>query len=154
MKVAGFVSGFRAAPWLAAVAVGLLISLAAADCRAEGRDGGDFEGAVWRFEMTPKGSRGGGAPLAGRYRVAKHVLYQKRDRQDKDFSKRVGTNRPSGKRTKVEFDGLRAADKDGAFREGIGGTALLTMDRFGEWSGTLVDGDGRHWDFRCTRVKE
>lgn len=142
--------------WPVVLGLGLLLlGLAGGVCRGEGKDGGEFDGAVWKFQLTPKPAGGDRVPLSGRYRIAENVLYQRRDDDDKEFSKKVGKNKPNGAtKTKVEFTDLRAVAKGGAAREGIKGTATLTKERHGEWSGTFVDGDGDRWEFHCSRYKE
>ncbi len=36
----------------------------------------------------------------------------------------------------------------------ISGKALLKMNKFGGWSGRFIDGDGKHWEFQCSRIAE
>lgn len=105
---------------------------------AQGADGGAFDGAVWRFKMTPKTP--GLKPVAGRYRVEGKILYQK-----------VAAQR--GK-VKVDFTDFRTFGGRDTPPTHIKGTALLSLDRFGHWSGTFIDGEGRHWDFQCERIRE
>lgn len=111
-----------------------------------------FDGAVWRFAMSPK--KRGKETLKGAFRVSNNVLYQKETPSDPDFKKVVGKNFPKGKKTRIKFHDLRAFDKSKKLHSGIKGTVLLTMDRFGEWSGRLLDSEGQHWDFKCSRVQE
>jgi hypothetical protein len=116
------------------------------------KDAGKFDGAVWTFQMTPKVP--GLQPLRGAFRVSNHVLYQKETPEDPDFTKQVGKNHPRGSKTRVEFKDLRAFVRKGVVHEGLSGNVLLTIDRFGEWSGTFIDSQGRHWGFKCSRVQE
>ena len=119
-----------------------------------------FDGAIWNFTMTPK-RPASAEPLKGGFRVFKHVLYQRSEaprekgvaKRD-DFNKVIGKNHPQGKRTRVELNDFRAFDKNMTWHSGLKGSVLLTIDRFGEWSGTFVDSEGRHWDFKCVRVQE
>lgn len=125
----------------------------AAKCHAQRRGGGDFNGAVWKFTLTPKVA--GPGQLRGHFRVSNHVLYQKANIKDPDYTKHVGKDN-AGRRgcTRVEFTDLRALDKRGVPHEGFKGTALLKGERFGHWSGSFVDSQGRHWSVKCTRVQE
>jgi hypothetical protein len=102
--------------------------------------------------MTPKAP--GPQPLRGAFRVANDVLYQKETPEDADFTKKIGKNQPRGSKTRIEFTDLRAFVRRGVAHEGLSGNVLLTIDRAGEWSGTFVDSQGRHWSFKCTRVQE
>jgi len=128
---------------------------------ASADDKDKFDGAIWNFTMTPKRGGLGLEPLKGGFRVFNHVLYQrskppreKKEANRDDFDKVVGKNHPQGKRTRVEMKDFRAFDKNMTWHSGLKGSVLLTIDRFGEWSGTFVDSEGRHWDFKCTRVQE
>jgi hypothetical protein len=116
------------------------------------QSGDTIDGAIWQFEMTPKGR--GLKPLRGRFRVSDNVLYQNSQGMRNKFDKVIGKNHPDGRRTRVEFEDFRAADKDRNFQGGMKGTARLKIDRVGEWSGVFTDGEGRNWDFKCTRVRE
>ena len=115
-------------------------------------DDDHFEGAVWRFSMTPKAR--GLEPVKGRYRVSKHVFYQCSKPKTHEFDTVVGKNHPTGKKTRSVFEDLRAVDENRNWHKGLKGTAHLEMDRFGEWSGRFIDSEGRHWDFQCSRVQE
>jgi hypothetical protein len=114
---------------------------------------GSFDGAVWRFGMTPKG---GGKKLRGAFRVNNHVLFQKSDRSDKDFTEKVGTNHPGARgKTRMVFNKeFQAVDEDKTRHEALGGVARLNMDEKGEWSGEYISEKGRHYEFRCTRIQE
>lgn len=123
---------------------------------AFGRAGDEFEGAVWQFRMTPK-VRGDHA-LRGAFRVADNKIFQKHDRDDEKFERPAGTNFPRGRTTRIDFKDLDAFKKEGGPRSerrvDLSGTATLKMDEFGEWSGRFIDGNGHHWDFKCSRIKE
>lgn len=112
-----------------------------------------FEGAIWRFKMTPK--QRGLRPLGGIFRVSNSLLFQKHKRRDSGFKKEIGRNYPGGRRARIEFKDLRAFADNGKVQvNGIKGTARLTMDSVGNWSGLFTDGKGRNWDFKCERVQE
>ena len=132
------------------VLAGLAILTCTASVSADDQD--QFEGALWRFTMTPKTR--GLEPLKGQYRVSDHVFYQTTKPKTRDFDKVVGKNHPAGRKTKSEFHDLRAFTEDRQLHRGIKGTANLEMEEFGEWSGRFIDSEGRHWDFRCSRVQE
>ncbi len=137
---------FAAAVWFGAIA-GSSSTMA--------QEQGQFEGAIWRFSMTPRPPLRGREPLRGVFRVHNHVLYQKSIRSpDAPFDKEIGKNHPNGKKTRIEFHDLRAADRNQNFKGGLSGQVLLSFDAFGEWSGRYIDAQGLHWDFKCTRVQE
>lgn len=119
---------------------------------AQGRDGGKFDGARWTFSMRPKTE--GGQPVRGEFRLAYQAIYQKDGEGDDQFSKRVARCVTRGGETKISFKGLTAREKNGGKLVRIDGAALIRIERFGHWHGTLIDETGRHWDFRCTRVEE
>ena len=102
--------------------------------------------------MTGKGPRK--QELNGLFRVNRHVLYQKETPDDPDFTKKIGTSKYQAKRCTIELTEFRAFDKDRNKHDGLSGKVVMTIDRFGEWTGTLIDGKGRNWDFHCSRVKE
>lgn len=125
---------------------------------AFGQAGDKVEGAIWRFSMKPKVEKL--KPLRGRFRLHNNRIYQKADPNEKEFNKLVGTSiqGPKKKRdapkAKVTFTDLRAVDKQLNSHTGIKGTVLMKMEKPGVGTGTLVDSEGRHWDFRCTRIQE
>jgi len=137
--------------WLLCYAL-FFLSGTFSDTKANAQDSDKFEGAVWKFTMTPK--KRGLETLKGAFRVSDDVIYQKKKRSDRDFALVVGKNHPRGKRTRIVFDNFRAFSKSRELHAGMKGTAGLTMDAFGKWSGVLIDGQGRHWDFKCSRVQE
>jgi hypothetical protein len=132
------------------VLAGLAILTGTASVSADDKD--QFEGALWRFTMTPKTR--GLEPLKGQYRVSDRVFYQCSKPKTREFDKVVGKNHPAGRKTRSEFHDLRAFAEDRQLHRGIKGTANLEMEEFGEWSGRFIDSEGRHWDFRCSRVQE
>jgi hypothetical protein len=119
---------------------------------AQAQSGDNFEGAVWGFTMTPRTK--GLKTLKGQFRVSGGVIYQKETPEDPEFSKQVGTKHPRRGRTRIAFTDLRAFDADKTPRTDIKGTARLTLDKIGAWSGLFTDGEGRNWNFKCTRIKE
>lgn len=118
-------------------------------------DADKFDGAVWRYTLTPKTK--GLLALKGRYRVSGQYLYQKKSPDDEVLKKVVGKKVAAKQgKVRVEFDDFRGyTDRAGGSPPTqIKGSALLSYDRFGNWSGTFIDGDGRHWDFVCERIRE
>jgi hypothetical protein len=136
--------------FVATVAGMIATCLCASSAIAE--EGDQFEGAIWQFELTQKKSPD--TKLVGQYRIAKHVVYQKTKRDDKDFSKEVGKNHPEGKKTKMEVTEFRAFNESEKKRLLIEGTARLKLVKGGEWSGVFTDKDGINWDMKCTRIQE
>lgn len=133
--------------------------------------GDSFEGAVWRFSMTPKVRRK--EPMRGVFRVNNYEVFQKEKPDDEAFSKQVGKVEPNGDKTRIVFHdatafersrssgpGAKPGSGDGKLGSGQGrrtelkGTAALKMEKFGEWSGILIDSEGNHWDFKCSRIQE
>lgn len=112
----------------------------------------NFEGAVWKFEMSNK--KDPGEKLVGRFRVSNHVLYQKDTPADPKYSKRVGTNHPGGKKTRFEVRDFRAFTQEGKRQLRMEGTARMTMLRIGEWEGLFTDKSGANWDLRASRIEE
>jgi len=116
-------------------------------------DGGEFDGAVWKFTIRSK-VKGGGA-MTGNFRVAEHIIYQQANAQDTKFSKKVGSNHPVQRfKTRVEFTDLTATTRKGETKTGLQGSAYIQMDRKGRWSGDFADSAGTRWGFHCTRIQE
>lgn len=116
----------------------------------------NFDGAVWRFEMSSK--TGPARKVQGRYRVSDHVLFQNDTPADTKFSKRVGTNHPNGGKTRFEVEDFRVFPAGQRPRRDnfvlMKGTARLKAVKFGEWEGLFTDGAGRNWDFKAFRILE
>lgn len=112
----------------------------------------NFDGAVWRFEMTNR--KDTGKKLIGRFRVSNHVLFQKDTPSDPKFSKRVGTNHPSGKKTRFEVRDFRVFTAEDKKQMRMQGTARLLLVKFGEWEGQFTDQSGVNWDFHAFRILE
>lgn len=136
---------------------GFLMNLSFAS-KSMAQVGDRFEGAVWRFHISPKGSRR--EPVTGLFRVADHELFQKESRDDESKERLVGRNHPDGRKTRMVFKELLVFEKGKTDsdrprpRDRVSGTALLRMDEPGEWSGRFIDSEGLHWDFRCSRIRE
>jgi len=137
------------------VVAALMLNLLSAS-EACGQAGDEFEGAVWRFSMTPK-VRGDGV-LRGEFRVSDGKIFQNESREDERFERPAGQNFPGGKTTRTVFKKLFATRKEDEQsqrkRVELSGTAMLNFDEPGEWSGRFVDGEGHRWDFKCSRIKE
>lgn len=130
---------------LLSLGLGLLAGVASLPTRAEDQ----FEGAVWKFGMT---SKTGKAKRRGAFRVNGRYLYQKKAEDDTDWTLKVGYKAAGKKgKTRLVFEGLGV--NGGAF-PAMNGRAVVEIDKAGEWSGRLVDSDGTHWTFRCSRVQE
>tara|TARA_R110002095_G_scaffold147182_4_gene127279 strand:- start:22646 stop:23014 length:369 start_codon:yes stop_codon:yes gene_type:complete len=119
--------------------------------RAIGNDGGQFEGAIWKFTLTSKNTN---KKLKGQFRVSNKVLYQKVNKEDPTFTKPIGKNYPKKTKTKIQFTDLRAFTSKGVQKNGIQATVWLKYHRFGHWSGTFIDGKGAHWNIKCVRFQE
>jgi len=112
----------------------------------------NFDGAVWKFEMSNK--KDPAKKLVGRFRVSNHVLFQKDTPSDPKCSKRVGTNHPNGKRTRIEVRDFRTFTKEEKNQVRLEGTARLSLVKFGEWEGLFTDGNGANWGFTASRIEE
>lgn len=130
--------------------------LAIGTSKAAAPTGDQFEGAVWSFTMSPKFPRA--EKRQGAFRVADDKIFQKLKPSDKEFSKEVGVNHPNGDKTQIELHDFRTFEitSDGGLgsQKRLSGKALLKMNKLGEWSGRFIDGDGKHWEFQCSRVAE
>ncbi|MCG6154551.1 hypothetical protein [Rubinisphaera margarita] len=144
---------FRRLPLLFLLAFMLSPPLLAVDLVAAEIEPGELEGALWKFDLTPKGERG--PMLTGFFRVSDGVLYQKTTRESKEFDKSVGKLSREGRdKTRVELEDFRAFGRNKNLHDGLSGTLLLKFERFGNCSGTFIDGDGKNWNIRCVRVQE
>ncbi|MGV3484672.1 MAG: hypothetical protein ACO1RT_09670 [Planctomycetaceae bacterium] len=140
---------FGAGAWLGVSVVCLALVAASPAC---GRDAGEFEGAVWTIELTPKRVRDG-QKLRATYRISNHVLFQKVRPTHTEYTKEVGKNHPNGNRTRTHFRELAVFNKSRE-RTMTSGWATLQLDSRGEWSGQFIDSGGKHWDCRVRRVQE
>jgi hypothetical protein len=111
----------------------------------------NFDGAVWKFEMTNK--KDPAKKLFGRFRVSNHVLFQKDTPSDPKYSKQVGKNFPDGKKTRFEVSDFRVLTPNMSELK-VKGTARLTLVKVGEWEGLFTDGRGVNWDFKASRIQE
>jgi|GEM_PF-3388379 hypothetical protein len=59
------------------VAFVAMITMSSVGNQTMAKDGGQFEGAVWKFTMTPKLKKL--KTLHGRYRVSKDVFFQRKN---------------------------------------------------------------------------
>lgn len=142
------------------VAMALITAEATTGSAVFAQAGGEFEGAVWRFSMTPKAKTD--EPMRGLFRVADSEIFIKEKAKDKKFSKHVGKAVFNSKTsaTKIVFEEMRVfhrgeeKGKEAREFDPISGTASVKMDEKGEWSGRFTDSAGHNWEFRCTRVKE
>jgi len=112
----------------------------------------NFDGAVWRFRMSKKQTPA--KVLVGQFRVSDHVLFQKDTPSDPEFSKKVGRNSPNGKKTRIDVDDFRVFTKEKKRMLKMKGTARLSLDKVGEWSGIFTTGKGDNWTFKASRIKE
>lgn len=157
---------FRRSSWSLSVVffafvAGLFIQISDRLMAQQGADGGKFDGAIWTFQMIPHDKNL--EKRSGMFRVNGLDLYQRSDMNKPGFDRKVGQkvhyaaqrNREGkvvGKeRTTVKFTDLQS---DGRKYTGMSGTLEVTKSKPGEWSGRFVDGNGLHWDFRCSRKQE
>jgi hypothetical protein len=127
----------------------------------KGSDGGQFDGALWTFEMVPHDKHL--EKRNGMFRVEGMDLFQKSDIDKPGFDRKVGRKTqikaPKNKkgkivgpeRTTLEFSDLQS---NGRKYTGIKGKVEITKQKFGEWSGRFIDGNGLHWNFKCSRKQE
>lgn len=136
---------------VSAMAMIVLLVCASLANRLCGQDGGAVDGAIWTIVLTSKQTDG--ERLRAAYRVKSNVLYQKENPPEGDFTVAVGQNFPRGKRTLAKFD--RLVLWNGRLEKTtLKGQALLSIERYGEWSGTFIDSSGKHWECRVRRVQE
>ncbi|TWU50661.1 hypothetical protein Poly51_39540 [Rubripirellula tenax] len=110
-----------------------------------------FEGAVWKFKITPKNIE----PLLGRYRINDHVLYQREVLSGSDYSKKVGTNHPKGQKTMTVFTDMRGFTQNTRkVIEGLRGTAHLELQEYGRWTGTIKLDGKPEMKMECIRILE
>ncbi|MBX3437475.1 MAG: hypothetical protein KF861_08300 [Planctomycetaceae bacterium] len=127
----------------------LLLCTAARDCEAN-QAGDQIEGAVWKFQMKAVDRKGG--TRGGQFRVNNGVLYQKESLDNVEWNKVIGRIEPLKKgKSRLIFEDLQAnKDKSAAIK----GTAILDIDKFGHWTGRMIDSEGAHWHFQCARIQE
>lgn len=136
----------------AVFAVALPHSAAAQD------DIGSWDGALWRFELTPRPGNRHKGNLVGRFRVAGLKIYQSEGRDDKELTKEVGESVPGpGKRptkTTVTVEDFRARNDKKELVKGIKGIARLERIDKDNNRGEFIDKDGFKWTMKCIRVQE
>ncbi|MEY2725366.1 MAG: hypothetical protein RLZZ458_1233 [Planctomycetota bacterium] len=116
----------------------------------------EFEGAVWRFEISRKGESA--TKLEGLYRISDKVVFQAARESDKEFVRKVGNNYPARKKrvmnTRMEITNFRVAQPNGSKQQTISGSVNLKYQRYGEWTGVFTDRRGEVWEARVTRIRE
>jgi hypothetical protein len=139
---------------------------------AAAQAGNTVDGAVWRFSLDRIGGGPGPGKLRGACRINDFEMFQResdsfelpKNRAPSEWSRKVG----SVKRAKG-LKGMKGRKGDPsvvwtitdiqAFDENkqahrLDGTIRAQIDEKGRWSGTFIDGDGRHWDFSVQRIQE
>ena len=112
-------------------------------------DEGKFEGALWRYTVSFVGMKDD--VREGVFRIDGRKMYQPRGGKPTE----IGIiNAPKfvpkkGDKIPVTFEKLRS--KDGNMLALKGEIEFIEL---GEVKGRLVDGEGRHWNFRATRFQE
>ncbi len=125
----------------------LLTAIAPVSAKAD-----EFVGAVWSFQLTPHNHSL--TPLKGRFRISDRVMFQRENPYDCEMTRLVGNNYPSRNQTQFEVSGLRVFSLQGRLvgqRKGVGKATFVS---YGEWEGSFVDGRGRTYDFKCSRILE
>lgn len=127
----------------------------------QGADGGKFDGALWSFQMIPNDKNL--EKRTGMFRVNGNDIYQRSSMEKPGFDRKVGTKTitkaPRNKKGKlvgpettvIEFSDLQS---NGQKHTGMKGKVILTKNKLGEWSGRYIDGEGLHWQFKCSRKQE
>ncbi len=109
-----------------------------------------FAGALWSFHMTSKDPSLG--KKSGTFRVEGARLFQSGSESDRHRSLQVGTKQPLEKdTTRLNFSVLIGKSGKVIAR---GAHATIEFHKFGEWSGRLIDGEGNHWSFKCSRIAD
>lgn len=126
--------------------VALVLALSAvATCVAQKNN---VKGALWKYEMTPVDGEGA---RKGTFRIQDADIFQRREKKQQKVGKIEGqAGKPKkGDQVQVEFESL--VDDDGTRMKAKG---PITFDSFGEVHGRLVDGQGKHWEFKASRFQE
>jgi hypothetical protein len=132
----------------------LLISFGLTACLgpsfAVADDEGQFEGAIWQYEMSRVSGKGDAR--TGRFRIHGTEIFQPRDMKPTVIGAIEGKmkEKPAkGDKVKVKFEQLRGSDQKTLKCEGP-----ITFVSFGEVKGRLIDSDGVHWNFKASRILE
>ena len=133
---------------------------------AAAQAGDTVDGAVWRFSLNRVGGGPGPKKLRGACRINKLEMFQResesperpKDRKPQEWNRKVGgveKVKRAGDDSKVVWTitDIRAFD-DERSPHTLNGTIRASIDKKGHWSGVLIDGDGRHWDFNVQRIQE
>lgn len=132
--------------FLCALACSLTVAPLPEPCFA---DGGKFEGALWRYTISSVGMKDD--VRDGAFRIEGKKIFQPHDGKPTE----VGTiNAPKfvpkkGEKIPVTFEKLRSKNGNMLALKGE-----IEFIEFGEVKGRLIDGEGRHWNFRATRFQE
>jgi hypothetical protein len=120
-------------------------------------DKGEWDGALWRFVLTPIDGNPHKGVLKGRFRVEKLKLYQGESGDDKEMTKLVGESNPGPRakptHTKVTLEDFRARNSEGKVVKGLKGVARLERDDRDHNHGKFIGEKGRHWEMKCTRIQ-
>jgi len=113
-------------------------------------DRGKLDGARWRYSMKPVAGRS--EPRHGAFRISGDKIFQGMGKQATQVGTIIGKVRekpdPNDK-VRVKFTNLRARDGSKVDLSGP-----VFFQSFGEVTGRLIDGDGKHWNFEASRVQE
>jgi hypothetical protein len=117
---------------------------------AQNRIRGKVPGAMWQYEMNQVADAS--VSRSGKFRITGDNMFQPRNRRPTKIGAIEGQppQKPAkGDKVKVAFDSLRAEDDTELKCRGT-----ITFDSFGEVHGRLLDSDGKHWNFKASRVQE
>lgn len=112
---------------------------------------------IWKFEMSAAGESGAEF-FTGQFRAStdernRGNLFQKTRPTGTIFDKSIGNMSRNGASVFAEFSELRAFDLDKKIHR-VKGKSAISPRSPGEWSGTLIDSDGRKWDFKMTWIMD
>ncbi|MFZ4731077.1 MAG: hypothetical protein ACOYK7_00895 [Pirellulales bacterium] len=141
---------------------------------AAAQAGNTVDGAVWRFSLDRIGGGPGPGKLRGACRINDFEMFQResdsfelpKNRTPSEWARKVGSvKRAKGLKGMKGRKGdpspsvvwtitdIRAFDENRQAHR-LDGTIRAQIDEKGRWSGTFIDGDGRHWDFSVQRIQE
>lgn len=113
-------------------------------------DRGKVDGAIWHYEMSRVANKDD--TRTGRFRIEGTDIFQPRDKKPTKIGNivRDSNAKPKkGDQVRVEFDQLHGSDQ-----KKLKCSGRITFESFGEVEGRLIDSDGRHWNFKASRVQE